>query len=206
VSAGGNGGSPPAGCAAHLARTDQLHDDVRLLFGVTRDIDARTQAHDTALGQLAAEMASTRRAADRAADAAINTLTHVDQWRVAAAEAHQDLVARVRELEAPRAVLPSGLDYLSDDTKANAVDPGAVALLRELNAARERAAAAEAALATRDRISERAAAGEQTEAALELERLRIGNARWKILAGVAVAALTTLGTIVAALWAARGGG
>lgn len=193
------GDNGAATCAQHEAAIGNLLESARIQGERSRDFDARIQAQDGTLGQILVALGDARIASDKARDQASLTLTRVQELAQDVRREMAALGRRIAELETPaRGAMPSGLDYLSEDTKANAISMSDVRVLRDLNDARERAAAAEAALATRNQISERAASGARTDADAALKR-------WKVLASVALAALGTLGSIAAAYFAAKGG-
>jgi hypothetical protein len=228
---GDNGGAPESLCAEHDLSIQQQGEAHRVLVERVQSLEAeriRDQEHRMLVSRQASAAAVAGKGAAEKSQAAVNatlalsgkvdTLTiEVHDGFGAMASSLTDLAGRVRDLEHParrrddpRPPLPSNLDHLSP-SKIEALDPDLVVAMRELYATKERLAAAEAALATRERHSDRVAAAEKDDTDAQLKRLALANAKLEIrnkrlttLAGIVITAITVLGGIATAYFAAGG--
>lgn len=177
----GNGGTPtPESCAWHIAATEQVQNDARLLHGACRRLDKRIDEQETAVGMLTAEVAECRKAAHLSAEKAMATLTEVQSLNRSWTSTHERLAGRVSDLEHSRERHMPSLadDMFSDDTQSRILCANDQQLMSLLVRERERAVAAESRLSERNRVSDRAMA----KGALSVQR-------WKIYAGI-IASIT----------------
>lgn len=204
----GNGESPGTAdvCGRHDADIANLQENVQIQGSHLREHDARIDAQDGVLGQVLAALGEARVGFEKARDASMHTLTRVQEMALEWRREFTMLAGRIAVLEAEDDSAPRNLPSLGEfdfgpDTSINIRAGDPVWFARKLDAEREkthavetRLAAATAALETRSRISDRAVSELQAETATELERMRLQNARLKVIAGVAA---TLLGAIVA---------
>jgi len=213
----GNGTHPgtAAVCAQHNAAIANLEESRQIHSSRLRALET---AQDGVMVDVLQELAAAKQGREKVAAQSEATLLRVQEL---AAEVRQDvrtIARRVTELEkakpepaAPRVPFPSRLDGMTQSS-IEALDPGAVMLIQRATDAEARAKVAEAALAERQRHSDRVAAADKDDTDAELKRLalanealEIRNRQLKTWSGIIITAITVLGGIATAYFAARGG-